>query len=84
MIATPEDIRPRILTIISDLTAIAAADISVSDSLSADLGMDSVTSMELIGMLDEELGIEVEMEETQHITTVGQVIELAQRHLDAG
>ena len=49
--------------IIGDLTAIVPSEIQNSDRLREDLGMDSVSSMELISMLSEELDIEVELEE---------------------
>ncbi len=82
MTASMEDLEKGIIEIICELTAIPTEDIKVTDSLSGDLGMDSVTSMELIGMLDERYGIEVEMEETRDIKTVQQVFDLAKKHLN--
>lgn len=73
----------RIHTILGSLTTVPVDEIHDGDRLREDLGMDSVASMELLSMLAEELGIEVEMEEAVDVATVGQVVALAQRHLDA-
>lgn len=73
----------RIRAILSDLTAIPASKIGAEDRLRGDLGMDSVASMELLGMLDEEFGVEVDLEDTLGVDTVAEVFALAQRYLDA-
>ena len=67
----------QILKILSDVSAIPVEEIRSEDSLSGDLGMDSVASLELLGMLDEEFGIELELEEAETITHVYQVLEIA-------
>ncbi len=64
------------LTILSEVTAVPACDIKETDMLMADLGMDSVASMELLGMLDEEFGVEVELEEAQALDRVGSILDL--------
>jgi len=84
MTTTSPDLHAGIFDIIHQLTAIPTAEIKLTDSLSGDLGMDSVTSMELIGLLDETYGIEVEMEETKDITTVQEVVDLATKHHATG
>ena len=73
----------RILDIVAQLTTVEKAKIKRSDRLREDLGMDSVSSMELLSMLAEEFDLDIEMEEAVEVTTVGGVIEMAQRHLDA-
>jgi acyl carrier protein len=70
-----------ILRILSDLTAIPPEEILPEHHLTVDLGMDSVASMELIGMLDETFGIEIELEEAMEIETVAAVLELAEKRL---
>lgn len=76
-------LQDRIHTILAALTTVPSDEISDGDRLREDLGMDSVASMELLSMLAEELGIEVEMEEAVDVATVGHVVALAKRHLDA-
>jgi len=83
MIADTRPLNDRIHAILGALTTVPLDEIQDGDRLREDLGMDSVASMELLSMLAEELGIEVEMEEAVDVTTVGQVVALAQRHLDA-
>lgn len=80
MITSP-DFRSRIIQILSDVSAVPAGDIKDSDLLGADLNMDSVASMELLGMLDEEFGIEIELEEAASIENVSAIIALAAEHL---
>ncbi len=67
----------RIFRILSDLSAIPAGDIKVEDRLREDLGLDSVSSMELVSMLSEEFAIDVELEEAVKITTVAALLQLA-------
>lgn len=76
------DLDSRILDIVGQLTTVDQAKIKKTDRLREDLGMDSVSSMELLSMLAEEFDLDIEMEEAVEVTTVGGVIEMAQRHLD--
>jgi len=82
MTTSTPDLEVGIVEIIHQLTAVPRAEIQLTDTLSGDLGMDSVTSMELIGLLDESYGIAVEMEETKDIETVQDVLDLARAHLN--
>ncbi len=67
----------RIFRILSDLSAVPVKDIKVEDRLREDLGLDSVSSMELVSMLSEEFSIDVELEEAVRITTVDALLQLA-------
>ena len=73
----------RVLQILSDVSAVPVDTIKVTDLLSADLGMDSVASMELLGMLDEEFGVEIELEEAQEIEDVGSILKLVDERIHA-
>ena len=77
------DLDARILDIVAQLTTVDRAKIKTTDRLREDLGMDSVSSMELLSMLAEEFDLDIEMEEAVEVTTVGGVVAMAQRHLDA-
>ncbi len=81
--SAPTPLEQSITAILSDLTAIPAERIQATDRLRGDLGMDSVASMELLGMLDEEFGVEVDLEDTLGVDTVAEVFALAQRYIDA-
>jgi acyl carrier protein len=81
MNTTSPELRAQIVQLLSDVSAVPVADIKDTDHLTADLGMDSVAFMELLGMLDEEFGIEVELQAVQGIELVGTVIELVRERV---
>jgi acyl carrier protein len=62
---------------IAQLSTVRQSAIRKEDRLREDLGLDSVSSMELISMLAEELDVEVALEEAMAVTTVGGAVELA-------
>ena len=67
--------------ILAELTALPADQIRMEHRLREDLGLDSVSSLELIGMLDEHFEVEVPFEEAMEIQDVRGIVELAQRYL---
>ncbi len=77
MTLSTSELDAQIRRILSDVSAVPADEIHAEDSLAGDLGMDSVASLELLGMLDEAFGIELELEEAESITHVSQVLEIA-------
>ena len=72
-----------VFRVISELTAIEPDEIKPEDRLRGDLGLDSVSSMELLSMLAEEFDVDVEMEEVVQVTTVSGVVDLVMRSLPA-
>ncbi len=68
----------QIKQMVSECSAVLPKDIKLEHDLFTDLGMDSVSAMELIGMLDEAFELEIEIEESVGIRTVQQVMALAQ------
>jgi acyl carrier protein len=66
----------RVSTMLVAVTAIPAEQIRPESTLRVDLAMDSVSSLEMLGMLSEEFGVEVELEETEGLETVAQVVAL--------
>jgi len=76
-----ENLEDRILYIISQLCTVEPDNIKMSDRLREDLGMDSVSSMELLSMLAEDFDLDIEMEEAVEVTTVVGVIDMAKRHM---
>lgn len=71
----------RIFKILSDLSAVPAEQIKVDDRLREDLGLDSVSSMELVSMLSEEFNLDIELEEAVATTTVSALLALAERRI---
>lgn len=80
--------RDHVFTAVRDLilqvSAVNAATITEEARLREDLALDSVASMELLSLLDESLGLELEMEDVLGIETVGGVVALAAARLGAG
>jgi len=75
------DLQVTICKMVSNCSAVPADEIKMTHNLFNDLGMDSVSAMELIGLLDEELDLEIQFEETAEIQTVQEIVDLASRHL---
>jgi acyl carrier protein len=49
--------------------------------LKDDLGLDSIDALDMIGMLEARLNMEIEGEELKHIRTVGDVVEFISKKL---
>lgn len=66
---------------ILQVSPVKASLVTEEARLREDLALDSVASMELLSMLDESLGLELEMEDVLGIDTVGGVVALAAARL---
>ncbi len=71
----------RVVYIISQLVPVKPERILAEHRLREDLGMDSVSSMELLSMLAEELDLDVGVEDIVDVHTVGATIALAKEFL---
>lgn len=70
--------------LILQVSSVKPSVINEESRLREDLALDSVASMELLSLLDESLGLELEMEDVLGIETVGGVVALAAARLSAG
>ena len=61
-------------TIIRRVRPDVSGEIHDTDRLRDDLGLDSIHSMELLSAVTEKYEVDVDMEEVQDITTVGDVV----------
>ena len=82
MAETP-DVLSTIRTLIAQVSPTKLEDIHPESRLREDLALDSVASMELLSLIDDQLGLELEMEDVIGITTVGAMVALADRRLAA-
>jgi len=71
----------RVLELIAQLSSVRKAEIEPGDRLREDLGMDSVSSMELLSLLAEELHLDIAVEEAIGVTTVAGALAMARRHV---
>ncbi|MCK6545100.1 acyl carrier protein [Myxococcota bacterium] len=70
-----------IMQIIAELSTVKVGDIKETDRLREDLGLDSVSSMELLSMLAEQFDLDIPLEEAMEVTTVAGVIEMGRKRL---
>ncbi len=69
-----EDITRKLTTILVEILACKAEDVTDEATLE-DLGADSLDAVEIIMAVEEEFAIDIDDDEAEKITTVGQIIE---------
>ena len=77
------DIEARVKKIIAEQLGVPEADVVSAKAFVADLGADSLDTVELVMALEDEFGIEIPDEEAEKITTVQLAIDYAQNHQKA-
>ncbi len=70
------DIDTRVIHLIAQLVPVKEQDIKPAQRLRDDLGMDSVSSMELLSMLAEDFELDVGIEDVADVHSVAATIEL--------
>jgi acyl carrier protein len=69
-------IEQRVLNILAELASVDARELGPGDDLRSDLGLDSIRAMELLALLDDELGVDVPIDSAAGLRKVADVIEL--------
>ena len=74
------DIEARVKKIIAEQLGVPEADVSNEKAFVADLGADSLDTVELVMEFEEEFDITIPDEEAEKIQTVGQAIDYIEQH----
>ena len=72
------DIEARVKKIIAEQLGVAEEEVTAEKAFVADLGADSLDTVELVMAFDEEFGVEIPDEDAEKLTTVGAVIKYLQ------
>ena len=74
------ELEARIAEIIAEQLGVEASEVTPEASFVADLGADSLDTVELVMALEEEFGIEIPDEEAEKISTVNDAITYIKEH----
>ena len=77
------DIEARVKKIIAEQLGVPEADVTNEKAFVADLGADSLDTVELVMALEEEFECEIPDEEAEKITSVQQAIDYIKAHVKA-
>lgn len=75
-----EDIQRKLTTILAEILACKAEDVT-DEATTKDLGADSLDRLDIVIAVEDEFGINIDDEEAEKLTTVGQFIECIEKQL---
>lgn len=79
-IMSDQEVRRSTLGIVAEIAEVEQTKLQGSDRLREDLGMDSLSSLELLSSLSEKLCIDLQIEEAMDIRTVDDACAFVERH----
>ena len=68
-------VEERVKAVTAQVLKLGPEEIKMEDNFAADLGAESVQSIELVAMFEEEFGIEMEEDAALSVQTVGEAVE---------
>ena len=80
--ATTEEIREKVVGIVSEQMGVDKAEINMDTSFINDLNADSLDTVELVMELEDEFDMNIPDEEAEKIQTVGAAVSYIEKHLN--
>lgn len=77
--ATTEEIRTQLAEIVNDLAGTAVEDVQLEKSFVDDLGVDSLSMVEIIYECEDRFGVEIPDEDAKNLKTVGDAVAYIER-----
>ncbi|MDO5067027.1 MAG: acyl carrier protein [Propionibacteriaceae bacterium] len=77
--ASTEEIRTDLAEIVNDVAGVAAEDVQLDKSFVDDLGVDSLSMVEIIYACEDKFGIEIPEEDSKNLKTVGDAVAYIER-----
>jgi acyl carrier protein len=68
-------VQKRVIDVTAQILKLNPDEIKMDDSFTADLGAESVQSIELVAMFEEEFGIEMDEDAALSVQTIGEAVE---------
>lgn len=77
--ASTEEIRVQLAEIVNDLAGVAVEDVQLEKSFVDDLGVDSLSMVEIIYECEDKFGVEIPDEDAKNLKTVGDAVAYIER-----
>ena len=72
--ATTEEIRADLATIVNDVAGVAVEDVQLEKSFTEDLDVDSLSMVEIIYACEDKFGISIPDDDSKNLRTVGDAV----------
>lgn len=77
--ASTEEIRSELAAIVNDVAGISADDVQLDKSFVDDLGVDSLSMVEIITACEDQFDVEIPDEDSKNLKTVGDAVAYIER-----